>query len=167
MGDFVQNSIVKSAVRTLAEPFADLATFNSVVGSLITGNPFACVEYMTAGVTHDPVEKTKETYVAKIVYGDLDAKTVGTDSGKYNSVAGFTAGATAMLANAANITAHTGTPSRDFAGDTYSASVRCHDPNGELYYVTFSRDQVSLTSYSDDGIRVKVEAWADSVPELA
>ena len=167
MADFVQNNIVKSAIRTLAEPIADIATFNTVVQSVITGNPFACVEYMTAGVTHQPVEKTKETYVAKIVYTDADAKTVGTDTGKYNSVAGFNAGPGAMLANAANVAAHTGTPARDFAGDTYSATIRCHDPNGELYYVTFSRAQVTLTSYSDDGIRVKVEAWADTVPELA
>jgi hypothetical protein len=167
MADFVQNSTVKSAVRTLAEPFTDLAAFNTVVESVITSNPFGCAEYMTAGVTHQPVEATKEAYVAKIVYVDTEAKTVGNDSGKYNSVAGFTAGAASMLANATNAAAHGGTAVRDFAGDTYSKSLRCHDPNGELYYVTFSRQQVTLTSYSDDAIRTKVEDWADTIPALA
>jgi hypothetical protein len=33
--------------------------------------------------------------------------------------------------------------------------------------VTFSRTRVSLTSYSDDGIRTKVETWADTIPALA
>ncbi|MDP2842544.1 MAG: hypothetical protein Q8O06_02735, partial [Acetobacterium sp.] len=65
MADFVQNSETKSAVRTLAEPIADIATFNSIVQSVITDNPFACVSYMTAGVTHDPVEKTREGYTVK------------------------------------------------------------------------------------------------------
>jgi hypothetical protein len=167
MGDFVQNSTVKSAVRTLADPIADVAAFNSIVESVITGNPFACVAYMTAGQSHPPVEKTKESYVAKIVYQDTEGKVVGNDTGKYNTVAGFNDGAAAMLSNTANVTAHGGTPARDFASDTYSATVKCHDPNGELYYVTFSREQVTLTSYSDDAIRTKVETWADSVPALA
>jgi hypothetical protein len=167
MADFVQNSTIKSAVRTLAEPIEDIDAFNAIVESVITGNPFACVAYMTGSVTHQPVEKTKEAYTVKIVYEDIDAKSVGTDTGKYNSVAGFNAGAAAMLANTANTTAHGGTPARDFAGETYSASIRCHDPNGELYYVTLSREQVSLTSYSDDSIRIKVETWADTVPALA
>jgi hypothetical protein len=167
MADFVQNSTVKSAVRVLAEPFADIDAFNAIVESVITGNPFACVAYMTGGITHQPVEKTRESYVVKIVYEDIDAKSVGTDTGKYNSVAGFNAGAAAMLANTDNTAAHGGTPARDFAAETYSASIRCHDPNGELYYVTLSREQVSLTSYSDDSIRTKVETWADTVPALA
>jgi hypothetical protein len=37
------------------------------------------------------------------------------------------------------------------------ADARCHDANGEVYYVTFSREQVRITSYSDD----------DTVPALA
>ena len=167
MADFVQKTTVKTAVRTLANPIADVVAFNTIVQSVLTDNPFACVAYMTAGVTHDPVEITKESYTTKIIYQDTDAKTVGNDSGRFNSITGFNAGATALLASAALTTAHGGTPVRDTDNETYSATVRCHDPNGELYMVTFSRESVSLTSYSDDSIRTKVETWADTVSALA
>jgi hypothetical protein len=101
------------------------------------------------------------------VYQDSEAKIVGTDSGRYNTLAGFNAGISATVAAAAITAAHTGTPVHDEEADTYSVTLKCHDPNGEIYMVTFSRGQVSLTSYSDDGIRTKVETWADTVPALA
>ena len=167
MADFVQKTTIKTAVRQLANPIADEAAFNTIVQSVITGNPFACVAYMTAGVNHSPVEKTKENYVAKVIYQDSDAKTVGNESGRFNTVAGFNAGATALLGSAALTAAHGGTPVRDTENETYSATIKCHDVNGELYMVNFSRDSVSLTSYSDDSIRTKVETWADTVPALA
>ena len=167
MADFIQNSETKSAIRTLAEPIADIATFNSIVQSVITGNPFACVSYMTAGVTHDPVEKTKESYTVKLVYQDAEAKTVGTLSDKYSTIAGFNAGATALLASVPVATAHGGTAVRDTDNETYSATIRCHDANGELFNITFSRGRLSLTSYSDEAIRTKVETWADTVAALA
>jgi hypothetical protein len=167
MADFVQNTVTKSAVRELANPIADVATFNSIVQSVITDNPFACVSYMTAGVTHEPVEKTREGYAVKILYQDAGAKTVGILSDSFDTIAGFNAGATAILADNAHSTAHGGTPVRDTEHETFSATLKCHDPNGELFNVTFSRNRVSLTSYSDDGIRIKVETWADTVPALA
>jgi hypothetical protein len=73
--------------------------FNLIVQSVITDNPFACVSYMTAGETHDPVEKIRESYTAKMVYEDVDAKTVGTGSHKFNTIAGFNTGAAALLAH--------------------------------------------------------------------
>jgi hypothetical protein len=167
MADFVQSNITKSAVRELAEPIADVATFNSIVQSVISDNPFACVSYMTAGLTHDPVEKTKEGYTVKIFYQDTDAKTVGSLSDKFNTIAGFTAGAAAILANTALSTAHGGTAVRDTDNEAFSATLRCHDANGELYAVNFTRDRVSITSYSDEAIRTRVETWADTVAELA
>ena len=167
MADFVQKTTVKTAVRTLAAPIADVSAFNTIIQSVITANPFGCVAYQSAGVDHPPVEKSKETYVAKVVYQDADAKTIGNESGKYNSIAGFTAGAAAILGNAALTAAHGGTPARAGDSETFSATLKCHDPNGELYMLTLSRDQVSLTSYSDDAIRTKVETWADTVAALA
>jgi hypothetical protein len=167
MADFVQKTTVKTAVRELAHPVADVAAFNAIVESVITTNPFACVSYMTAGTSHPAVEKTKENYVAKVIYQDGDAKTVGNDSAKFSTVAGFTAGAAALIASTALTAAHTGTPIRDTDNDTYSATLRCHDPNGEIYMITFGRQSVSLTSYSDDAIRTKVETWADTVAALA
>ena len=124
MADFVQSANVKSAVRKLADPIADVAAFNTLVQSVITGNPFACVSYMTAGVTHDPVEKTKEGYTVKIVYQDSDAKTVGNLSDKFDTMAGFTAGAAAILANAALSTAHGGTAVRDTEKESNTATRR-------------------------------------------
>ncbi len=41
MADFVQSANVKSTTRTLAEPIADIATFNTIVQSVITDNPLA------------------------------------------------------------------------------------------------------------------------------
>ena len=86
MADFVQSANVKSAVRTLAVPIADVATFNTIVQSVIDDNPFACVSYMTAGENHPPVEKTKEAYAAKFVYQDTGARTVGTGSHKFDTL---------------------------------------------------------------------------------
>jgi len=167
MADFVQKTVTKTAVRELANPIADVSAFDTIVQSVITGNPFGCVAYTEGGVAHQPVEKSKETYVAKVVYQDALAKTVGNESGKYNTIAGFNAGAAAILADTALTAAHTGTPARDFGSETYSATLRCRDPNGELYFVVFGRDSMSITSYADDAIRTKIETWADSVAALA
>jgi hypothetical protein len=46
-------------------------------------------------------------------------------------------------------------------------TLKCHDPSGEIYMVNLTRTRVSLTSYSDEAIRAKVETWADGVPALA
>ena len=84
---------------------------------------------MTAGVNHAPVEKTKEAYTAKIVYQDADAKSRRHLSHKFNTIAGFNAGVTALLAAAAVTTAHGGTAVHDTeTGDVHaqpsSATIR-------------------------------------------
>lgn len=167
MADFVQNTNVKSAVRPLAAPIADVTTFNTIVESLITTNPFGCVPYMTSGENHTGVEKVREAYTLRIVFQDTDAKIVGSLSDKYTTVDGLSAGATALLADTALIAAHQGTPARDTDRETYSATLKCHDENGEIYNVTLSRDKVTISSYEDDAILAKVETWADSVAALA
>ena len=167
MADYVQRTNIKSAVRALANPIADVAAFNTIVQSVITTNPFGCVSYMNGGINHPPVEKTREAYTAKFVYQDTLAKRIGSNSESYNSIAGFNAGIPAVLANTANNTAHGGSPVHDVAADTYSATLKCHDPNGELYFVTFSRQQVAISSYEDDAIRTVIETWSDGVPALA
>jgi hypothetical protein len=167
MGDFVQSTNVKTAIRKLANPIADVDVFNNIVQAVITGNPFGCIAYMSGGTNHNPVEKSKEAYTARILYEDTNAKTVGTVSDRYTTLAGFNAGITALETNAALATAHGGAANRDAEHENYSVTLRCHDPNGEMYFVTISRSRVSLTSFSDDAIRTKVESWADSVPALA
>ena len=167
MADFVNSTTVKTSVRELANPIADVASFNTIVASVVTANPLECVAYMTAGVTHDPVEKTNESYTARLVYEDTNAKNVGTSVERYNTIAGLNAGVAVIMANAPLATAHGGTAIHDPELDSYSATLRCHDANGELYYVNFSRDRISVTSYSADSILTKVETWADTIAGLA
>lgn len=166
MVDFIENGTTKSAVRKLTDPIADADAFDTLVQSVITTNPFGCVSYMSSGANHPPVEKTREMYTARFVYEDIDAKRVGTGSESYNSLAGFNSGIAAVIANASNVAAHGGSVSRNNAGDTYAVTLKCHDPNGEMFYVNFSRSQVTVTSYTDDAIRIRVETWADGVPAL-
>ncbi len=167
MADFVQSSETKNAVRTLAAPISDVTTFDGIVQQVIATNPFGCVDYMTAGTNHPGVEKTREAHTVRLVYQDTNAKTTGTGTHRFNSVAGYTAGSAVLMAAAELTAAHTGTPAHDPGNDSFSTTVRCHDPNGELYNVTFSRDRVTVQSYSDDAILAKVETWADTVPQLA
>jgi hypothetical protein len=72
-----------------------------------------------------------------------------------------------VLANAAIATAMGGTAAHETDSDTFSAVLRCHDANGEVYTLSLSRTPLLLSSYSDDAIRTAVEAWADAVPALA
>jgi len=167
MTDFVQTNETKRAVRTLSTPIADIATFNTIVENLLASNPLGCVPYMNAGVSHPGIEKTKEAYTVRIIYQDNDGNITGTGVHRFASLAGYTGGGTALLADNALTTAHGGVPAHDFGNDTFSANIRCSDANGEIYSLLLSRDKVTLSSYEDEAIRTRVETWADSVPELA
>jgi hypothetical protein len=166
MADFVQSSETKRSVRKLTSPIEDVTAFDTLVQTIISTNPFNCAEYMSAGETHPPVEKTKEAYTLRFVYQDTDAKPVGTGNHKFTSLPGYTAGIAALSGATAVSTAHGGTAVHDADEDSYSVTLKCHDPNGELYNLVLSRTQLNLTSYEDDAILARVEAWADSVPEL-
>ena len=114
-----------------------------------------------------PVKKVRETYTARISWRDSSEKTVGVTAETYSTVAGFSSGLAALLANAANTAAHKGNPVRTPDADSYSATLRCHDPAGEIYYVNISRRHVTLSSYENESVRSRVENWADSVIALA
>jgi len=167
MADFQNGTTTKTAFRNLTEPIADATTFNAIVQAVVVSNPFGCVSYMSAGETHPGVEKTREAYTAKIQYQDNDAKVVGYITDRYTSLAGFNTGAAAILAAGNLNTAHGGIPARDFENETYSATLKCHDPNGEVYSLHFSRKRIIIASYSDESIRAKVETWADTETALA
>jgi hypothetical protein len=167
MADFENGTTTKTATRRLSSPIADATAFNAIVQGVVVSNPFGCVSYMSGGATHAPVEKTRESYTAKIVYQDEDANVVGTLSDRYSTLAGFNAGIAAIMAAGTLTTAHAGTPARDTDRETYSATLKCHDPNGEIYTVGFSRDRITIASYSDDAIRTKIETWADTETALA
>lgn len=167
MANFVQTTNTKTAVRELAAPIADLTTFSAIVQSVISDNPFACTAYTYGDLPQDPVMINRENYTVHVVYEDAEANSVGVITARAKTAAGFNANLAEILGNEPLATAMGGTAVRDSEAESYSCSLKCHDGNGEVYYVTFSRDQVRITSYSDDAIRTKVETWADGVPALA
>ena len=166
MADFTTSNTTKSAIRKIAEQLADVTAFDNIVQGVITNNPFQCVSYTALGVSHPPVERSKQGYTARIFYQDGDAKTIAVITVRAPTIAAFTSVANQLMADTAIATALGGTPIRDFDNEKYAATLRCRDVNSELYYVNFSRDQVTLTSFSDDAIKSKVETWADTIPAL-
>ena len=70
------------------------------------------------------------------------------------------------MANAALATAMGGVAERDNARKSYYAHLKCHDPSGDDYYVTFTRKTVRISSREDDAIRDAIETWADATPAL-
>ncbi len=167
MANFVQKSITRSATRVLAAPIGDVAAFTEVVDEILTTNPFGCTAYQSGTENLPAVEKTREAYTARVVYEDNEARAVGTVSAKCPTVAAYTANVATILGNAALATAMGGTAVHATDNDTFSAVIRCHDANGEVYTVTIGRETVSVSSYSDDAILAAVETWADAVPALA
>ena len=167
MADFVEKSNTKTAVRELAAPIADVNAFAGIIQGVLDTNPFGCTPYESGGIIQEPVVANREAYTSRILYEDDEAKTIGQISARANSVAGFNANITEILANTALATAMGGSPVSDTGNERYLCSLRCHDPTGEVYYVTFARDQVRISSYSDDAIVAVVESWADTVPALA
>jgi hypothetical protein len=153
-------------VRDLAVPIANITVFDGLVQDIIDTNPFGCTSYIEKGVTIDPVVRSSEAYDAKLVYEDLELGTVGDVSVRAESVTAFGAAAAHVLADDDLATAIGGTQSRATEKDTFSCRLKCHDTNGETYYVTLSRNKVRISSYSDDAIRTTVETWADAKPEL-
>ena len=167
MGDFVQQNITKSATRVLEKPIADADTFETLVNAVVTDNPFSCTTYTVGGDAMAAVAITKRSYGARLVWEDTEAKNVGNTTEKYSTKAGFNAGIAILMASAPLATQHGGTCIHDPDLDTYSATIRCHDANGDVYTVIVSRDHIDVTSYADDAILVKVETWADRVAALA
>ncbi|OPY35556.1 MAG: hypothetical protein A4E35_02381 [Methanoregula sp. PtaU1.Bin051] len=167
MADFTSATTTKSAIRKRAVPLADVTAFDNIVAGVITNNPFQCVSYNAAGVNHPPVERSRQGYTARIIYQDAEARNVGIITIRTATIAAFTAVANHILADAAVATAIGGTAVRDLENEKYTSTLKCHDDNGEIYFVNFSRDRVTLASYSDEAIRSRVETWADTVPALA
>ena len=97
---------------------------------------------------------------------DGEGKRVGNVSLQSPTIAAFEANAAEVMDNAALATAMGGEAVRNGPGETYYAQLKCHDPSGDDYYVTFTRKTVRISSYQDNAIRDAIEAWADLVPAL-
>lgn len=156
----------RSATRILKHPFTDSAAFSAVVQALLVNNPLGCTSYYTRNRTLPAVMVVRERYTAKFVYLDKNKKQVGTSSEVYDSLEGYETGSASMITNLANIAAHRGKVKHLKEDDLFSVTLKCHDPSGELYFVSIARDRITISSYSNDAIPKRVEEWADSVPEL-
>jgi len=167
MPQFRQKPGTKSAGRAIKKPVPDAESFDAIVQSLRLKNPLGCTSYMKGRKNHQPIEILREMYTAKFGYYGEDKKQVGTGSEVYNSLEGYQTGIAAMISNMANIASHRGKVRHIPTAERFSAILKCHASNGELFFVSISRKQVSVASYTDDAIRKRVEAWADSVPALA
>ena len=143
MADFVQKTMNRTAVRNLTVSIADVTSFDTLIQTVIDDNPFGCVGYTDSdGQTVDPIVRNREHYIAKVDF--LDAgKRVGTVSLNSPTIAAFDANAAEAMGNTALATAMGGTAVRE----TYYAQLRCHDPSGDYYYVTFTRKTVRHSSY--------------------
>jgi hypothetical protein len=156
----------KSATRKLKHPFPDITTFSAVARALITGNPLGCTSYYAIRRNFPPIMPVRERYTAKFVYLNGSGKQVGTSSEVYDSLEGYETGTASIITNMANIAAHRGKVKHLRDSDLFSITLKCHDPSDELYFLSLARDKITVSSYTDDAIRRRVEVWADSVPEL-
>jgi hypothetical protein len=155
-----------SSYRILKHPIPDIETFDSIVRTLVRSNPLGCTSYFSLRKNYPPVKVVREMYTAKFAYTTPGEKRIGTSSEVYDSVEGYETGIAAMISNMANLAAHRGKIRHRKDADLFSVILKCHDPNDGIYFISLARRRVTVSSYTDDAIRKKVEAWAESVPEL-
>ena len=48
----------------------------------------------------------------------------------------------------------------------WNVRLKIHGPTGEIYYLSFTRKDLRITSYESDNILTKVDTWADGVAAL-
>jgi hypothetical protein len=167
MRNFKPKPGTKSAVHILKTPFADIGAFEAVVRSLVLKNPLGCTSYMGKRKHNPPIQIVREMYTAKFAYLNAAGKQIGRGLDMYDSVEGFQTGIAAVISNMANIASHRGKVKHLQAGDLFSVLMKCHDPAGELYFLSLARDRITLSSYSDDTIRKRVGDWTAGVPAMA
>ncbi|HOJ97556.1 MAG TPA: hypothetical protein PK024_12055 [Methanospirillum sp.] len=167
MADFVSKSVVKSSVRELSTPLENKAALSTIIGNILADNPWGCTPYISGGETLPAITKNSEIYSGTIVYENNAGKQVGRISVRAPSAAGFDTIVTTILAQEALGTAMGGTGSHDSSDDRFQVTLKCHDANGELYNVTFRRNNVSVSSYESDEVIATIKTWADTIPALA
>ena len=167
--DFTPTSTVKSAKRTFTAPITTAATFDAAVAALkAEDNPLGATAYQTAGETIDGVSTASEYYKATIEYLDPLGKTIGAIIIDAPTRTAYDDIIAEILATTAIATAYgaDATADRNTAKDSWNVRLRIHDPTGELYYLTFSRKDLRISSYESDAILAKVETWADGITAL-
>ncbi len=107
--------MTKTSVRELATPFTDIAAFDAIIETVLTDNPFQCVDYEEAGVTLPGVARNRESYTVRVNYEDNEGTRVGTVTARAPTVAGFGTAAANILADTDLAAALGGTAVRDAA----------------------------------------------------
>jgi len=80
LADLVETNNTKSAVLELTTPIATIAAFDAIIESILSDNPFGCVDYVEQGATIPGVKRNRESYTVRVNYEDDFAKTVGSIS---------------------------------------------------------------------------------------
>lgn len=124
MADFVPKSAVKSAVRTLTTPFETKAAMNTVIGSILTDNPWECTSYTSGGASLPAVAKSTEAYSGKVIYENTEGKQIGTVTIKAPTSSGFDTCMSNTLANTALETAMGDVASHDRSDDSFSVTLK-------------------------------------------
>lgn len=167
MPDFRPRPGTTTTTYRLATPLPDISAFSAIVRRLVYDNPLGCTRFAIRRKGYPPVRKVREMYTAKFEYRNERGKRIGSTIEMYDSVEGYETGIAAVISNMANIASHRGKPKHLPEKDLFSVMLQCHDPSGELFYLNLARDRFSLSSYRDERIRERVEAWVRGVPELA
>jgi hypothetical protein len=167
MADFINTITSKSAVRELRNPIASLAAFDNIISAVVTTNPWNCVPYQFRGESQPGVGITREHYIGRVLYQDDMGKVIGTITVRAPTQAGLISSVNAIEGNAGLEGMIGGSAVRDAATDKYSCTLRCHAESGDLYYVTFARDRVRVTSYKNDSVIDVLESWADGISALS
>ena len=162
MPAFIPRPESRSASRTLKHPIPDIVTFESLIRKLVRSNPLGCISHFSRRKNYLPVMVVREMYTAKFAYTTPEGKRIGTSSEVYDSVEGYETGIAAMISNVANITAHRGKCRHRKDADLFSAILKCNDPKDGIYFVSLARNRITVSSYRDDAVRKRVEAWADT-----
>ena len=151
--DFTPTSVVKSAKRTYTAPITDAQTFDDAVADLKSeDNPLGATDYMTAGETVPGVSTASEYYKATIEYTDTLGETLGTivitapTRTAYDDIIAELLAATAITQAYGSGAA----ANRNTAKDSWNVRLKIHDPTGEIYYLSFTRKDLRITSYESD-----------------
>ncbi|MFA7695230.1 MAG: hypothetical protein WCX63_06825, partial [Methanoregula sp.] len=91
---------------------------------------------------------------------------IGSGSDIYHSIEGYEDGIAAVVSNTANAMAHGGKAKHVPDADLFSVTLQCHDPDDALWFLSIARDRITISSYQDDAVKKRVEAWAKTVPAL-
>ncbi|MDV0442316.1 hypothetical protein [Methanorbis furvi] len=163
--DFTPTSVVKAAKRTFTVPITTAATFDANIAALTAAdNPLGATAYQTAGASVDGVTVANEYYKATIAYLNPLGEVIGAividapTRSAYDAVVAHVLADDALTAKfAADAVAD-----RDNTKDSWNVRLKIHDPTGEIYFLSFTRKDLKISSYESDAILAKVEEWADA-----